>query len=630
MKNRPASFSKRKANRSGTGLTVSVPDRPGKAPSPSVEVWLAEHRRQVIAVLVLLWLAIRVMMLQTVSSGPLFHMYKWPASDNHFFDEWARTLAAGDWLNRQPLHPYHRWHDEFATYYLNRHPEKKASIEFGTANQAIAPGEVLWKEWYGGNIYHQEPLYAYILALFYALTGNGVFPMMLAQGLLGVLSGVLIWVLTRKYFGDLTALVAGLLYLFCGIILFQEALILRTAWSVFFALLTVWTLEKALESRKGPAYLVCGMCLGLAYLLQAVFSIYMLGALCLGFIRERTHPGLFARHAALLLLGFVAVNVPVIMRNAVVGAPLLSISSVGAVTFVSGNVYGTKTISNWAPDAGKCAEIMGKTEGNFGAVIVETVGTHPSAASYGKLLWSKLQRVLDGLEWPNNENYYFYRQLAPALRWTFLDFYWIGWAGVAGIIFSLYYRRKTQAIYLAMLIQVAIMLGFYVLGRFRTPLVALMIPFAAYALVECTRWSRTGRMEAVGKWAIAALCCYFLSYSYRQHAVSMLDPTDFNVMYELAYYDRIKNNADAGHWREAIACHEAFLDTQPEFVKNAKAGQMLRDAQQINVLDFFAEHYKMQSYLYADSGNPSMAAKYMVKHDALKQIAQNSRKRLTQ
>ena len=630
MKNRPASLTKHKANRSGTGPTVPVPERPGKAPSPNVEVWLAGHRRQVIAALVLLWLAVRIFMLQTVASGPLYQMYKWPASDNYFFDEWARTLAGGDWLNRQPLHPYHRWHDEFATYYLDRHPEKKASIEFGTSNRAIAPGEVLWNEWYGGNMYHQEPLYAYVMALFYALTGNGVFPMMLIQGLLGVLSGVLIWVLTRKYFGDLTALVAGLLYLFCGVILFQEALILRTAWSVFFALLTVWTLEKALESRKGAAYLVCGLCLGMAYLLQSVFSMYLLGALFLCFMQERTHPRIMARLAALLLLGFVAVNAPLVWRNAAVGAPLTSISSVGAITFTAGNVYGTKTISNWAPDAGKCAEIMGKTEGDFGAVVVETLGTHPSAASYGKLLWSKFRRVLDGLEWPNNENYYFYRQLVPALQWAFLDFYWIGWSGAAGIIFSLYYRKKTRTILLAMLVQLAVMLGFYVLGRFRTPLVALMIPFAAYALVECARWSRSGRMETVMKLAIAVLCFYFLSYSYRRHAVSMLDPTDYNVMYELAYYERIKNNADAGQWREAIACHEAFLQKQPEFVHTAKAGQILRDAQQINVLDFFADHYKMQSFLYTDSGNPALAAKYLARHDVLKRVAQNSRKRLNQ
>ena len=46
----------------------------------------------------------------------------------YFFDRWARTIAAGDWLTEQPLHPHTFWHRVITEPYLAEHPEAVAAI----------------------------------------------------------------------------------------------------------------------------------------------------------------------------------------------------------------------------------------------------------------------------------------------------------------------------------------------------------------------------------------------------------------------------------------------------------------------------------------------------------------------
>lgn len=630
MKNKSKPSSKPSAKAPSPPPSAHTAARPRTPVFDNLEQWLIRRRYWVIGALLLLWLAIRIAVFSSVANGPLYQMYHWPESDNYFFDQWARSLSAGDWLNRQPLHPYHGWHDEFATVYFKQHPDQLSRILQANPGRdsTFVPGKALWNEWYGGNTYHQEPLYAYMLAALYTLTGNGVYWMMILQLLAGLLSGLLLWQLARRYFGDTVALFTGLLYLFCGIILFQESLLLRTSWSVLFTLLTVWTFDRALEKRTVAAFSIFGLSVGLAYLLQSTFSLFLLGALAIYFFRERKTPGVFARNAAVAVAGFALVFAPVMLRNASVGAPLFSISSVGPVTFAVTNVYGTKAISNWMPEAPKCVEILGKTRDSFGATVLETIQTHPSAGSYLGLVWTKFQRVITGLEWPNNENYYFYKQLAQPLNLAFLDFYWIVWIAGAGLLFAWYYRKKFAAFYLSMLLQLAIMLGFYVLGRFRTPLVALLLPFAAYALIECLRYLQDRSRESLVKIGVAVLCFFVLTWSLYRPAVSMLDPTDYTALYETAYYETIQKNADARQLDQAIALHQEFLNLQPDFVKNAKPNQRLQYASHIEIMNLFANHHRIHSILYENTGNQEKANQLMARHDLLQQIAEQSRNSL--
>ncbi len=610
-----------------------APPPPGKRepghPFPEqLENWLRKRRKAVLGALVLGWLLIRIFMFDAVANGPLYRMYEWKESDSAFFDEWARTLAAGDWLNRQALHPHHGWHREFAGYFFEKHPEKLSAIRFADPNQSqdSEPGKILWNNWYGGNRYHQEPLYAYLLAVLYRFTGAGVYWMLFLQSLLGICSGVLLWDIARRHFGETVAGLTGLLYLFCGPVLFQEILLLRSSWSVFFALLTVWTLDRALTLQTGKAFLLHGIVLGWAVLLQSVFLVLLPGALALYANRVRNFSWPVLRNTAWLVLGFALIFSPVMLRNQVVGAPLFSISSVGPITFVAANVYATKTISGWQPDASKCAEIMDQSGGSFGTAAMATLQTHPSAGSYLALLGKKLGRALNGAEWPNNENFYFYKSMLPALQVAFLDGYWIIWCAVAGLLFAGFRRKKIPALYLAVFLQVAVLLGFYVLGRFRMPLLVLFLPFAAYALVECLRLEPGRPRVWVGKTAVAALCFYFFSWKNYRPESSMLDPADYVVLYEIVYNDRVATLAEARQWSQAQALHADFLRREPRFLNRLKPGQRLQSPAQIELANLFAYHYQLQSDLYDYGGNKPRAAQTKARAEGLSRVVRNSGK----
>ena len=624
VKKRPGQTSKPQA-------TSSKPARTAVSSAPPLferaEKWLTGRRLWVIGGLVVLWAIFRIAQFNTVANGPLYGMYAWNESDNAFFDEWARALAAGDWLNRQPLHPHHGWHRDIADYYFQQHPDKLNDILAAHPNRdsTFSAGKILWDEWYGGNTYHQEPLYAYVLAFLYWLTGNGVYWMLLLQALLGIGSGYLLWDIARRHFGDTAALLTGLLYLFCGIILFQEALILRSTWSVFCTLLAVWTFDRALARGARVDFFLHGAVIGLSVLLQSAFLLFLPGALFLYFRKTRQLSAPIAQNAALILLGFALVFSPLVLRNKIVGAPLFSSSSVGAITFVAANVHGTRTVSNWIPDTEQCAEIMGRTGGRFGPAAIAALQTHPSAGSYLGLLWTKFQRVLNGTEWPNNENYYFYKSLVPALQVAFLDFFGIAWAAVTGILFAIYYRKKYPALYLAILVQLAILLGFYVLGRFRVPLATLCLPFAAYALLECLRFAQSNLKASLVKIAVAALCFYWLAWKDHRPDVSMLDPTDYIVLYETVYQDRIQQYADAQQWDKAAALHAEYLDAEPAVIRNLKPGARLNAPALIEIAGRFAFHYRLRGDLLTYTGNATQAAQARARSAALEQVVQGAR-----
>ena len=43
-------------------------------------------------------IALRVVVFLQLDSTPFIHMERWAQTDMHYYDGWARQIAAGDWL----------------------------------------------------------------------------------------------------------------------------------------------------------------------------------------------------------------------------------------------------------------------------------------------------------------------------------------------------------------------------------------------------------------------------------------------------------------------------------------------------------------------------------------------------
>ncbi len=590
-----------------------------------IDPWFQKKSTWIIALLLFGWLITRVSLFTSVVNEPIYVLYQWDDSDNRFFDDWAKRIAAGDVLGREAYHPYHSWHKAFAEYYFQKHPEKEREILEANPNRdsTFVAGEELWNEWYRGNTFHQEPLYPYLLAVLYKLTGNGVYWMLFLQCIIGLISGFILWKISKKYFGDTVAFISGILYLLCGIILFQETVLLRTTWTVFFTLLNIWTFDLAFEKRTRKSFFIAGITLAAGFLMQSTISLFFIGMMIVYAFLERKQPVILLKNGLAALAGFILLFSPVMIRNAIVGAPLTSSSSVGAITFLAANVYESNTVNNWYPEKEKCAEIMGRNDGKFLPVVLDALKTHPSIFTYLINIWQKLISIFMGVEFSSNENYYFYKSQVPILEYTPIKFSVLAAFGLVGLLFAIYHRKQFWGFYISILLQFAVLLGFYVSGRLRTPLAALLIPFVAYAIVECFSVFRDKKTGMI-KIAITLILGYFLYYrniSFR----TQLRSADMITVYDKYYIPKIEDLDALKDWKALSKLHYEFIKRfEPAFVKSLTIKDQLVYVTDVSIVRYLARHYEIQSQVCELANEKEYAERYKNRSQELYEIVKHS------
>ena len=185
-----------------------------------------------------------------------------------------------------------------------------------------------------------------------------------------------------------------------------------------------------------------------------------------------------------MIICLILVMSPVIWRNHITGAPVMSLSSTSALSFVTMNNESFKSFIGWNMNTQYLSEIMGETDGKLLKTIMPTLRTHKSAFSYLLQVWDKLHATFSWYEIPNNVNFYLYREYMPVLSLTFISFLIISPLALIGIFLSLYKRINAWPLYLMILVYLFPMLAFMVLSRYRIIFAPVMIPFAAFTVAE--------------------------------------------------------------------------------------------------------------------------------------------------
>ena len=441
--------------------------------------------------------AFRIVYFTQLAQTPFLRLDRWAQTDMHYYDAWARHISAGDWQSASVPLPMHRWHHEIAQQYFLEHPDARAAAQQRTGQRGGTPDadEAIWEEWMGAPRFYQDPLYPYLAALTYKVTGPDPRWVIAWQLAAGVVTNLLIWVLARRYFGDLTAAFAGALAVCCAPLMFYEALLLRDSLIVCAALLIAWLASRAADERGRRWTGALGVALGAACLLKSTFVLLAI-AIPLGLLwnRWRAREPLAGR-AAVVAAGLAVAAVPLVVRNLTVGAPALSMASSGPMTFVASNEINYRPDVGFGVDVPVLAGFLGQTPGGW-TDAVKNVFTLQGTASYSSLLWNKFDRAWHWFEVPNNENFYYLRMEAPVLAWMPVTFWLLAPLSLVGLVIGV--RRADQAwpLYLVIGVALASMVVFYVLGRFRAGLMAAAIPFAALALSELALSVRHGRGPA--------------------------------------------------------------------------------------------------------------------------------------
>lgn len=470
-----------------------------------VEEWLSGRSRLVLGTLVTAAVIFRLLYCLQMAPCPLVHADRIiPDSDNYFFRLWAMHIAAGDWLQREPMYPLNTWMRQASAQALAHDPvlPVRLGLTPDLAYDREEMGSKLWKRWLGGAVYFQEPLYPYLVALTYWLAGENVWYVFVWQLVLGTANVVMIYELARRLHGETAGALAGMLAIAYPVIMFHELTLQRDVLVVTFTLGLAVAMGWVCRLDGKWRWCVFGFMVGISILLKQTFVLYLP---LLGLLRIATRRTEIRRRAiavAAVAAGALIALSPALVRNAMVGVPIFALNASGSTMLPVFHVAG-------APPCGFVAQrsvgvILARTDGHILRALAEAVRTH---SSIWKFLWlnvRKLAYVWKAYEMPNNVDFYLFRQQAPILRTLALPFWVIPPLALIGLVAERRRLREPGLLLMAALGSIPTMLLATVLSRYRLPLTASLLPFAAVGLICLARMITERRLIPLSITVLAA------------------------------------------------------------------------------------------------------------------------------
>jgi tetratricopeptide (TPR) repeat protein len=334
--------------------------------------------------------ALRLFYLRDYTQGSPF--YWAPQADARIYQDWARSIAAGDWLSRSE------------------------------------------------GVFYRAPLYPYLLALLLRCFGAIQPAVQVLQFLMGLGSLTLVGLLARRMAGGTVALVAmGLLILY-GPFLAAESKMLPTTLGIFLHLVSIWCVLRVSDRPGWAGGVLAGACLGLSSLVRPQWVL--LGLVFPLLLRRRGDPvAVMVRRWVPFWLTLLLVLAPVTVRNRALGGAWVLISSNGGMTFYQGNneanntgfltlpprfeLFGSASLQrSWE------TRLAEETEGRpLGAAGVNAYWTksalrfmagHPY--EWFALEGRKLLRCVSSFEWSDDVSFYLERARAWPLRVALVPF----------------------------------------------------------------------------------------------------------------------------------------------------------------------------------------------------------------
>ena len=471
--------------------------------------------------------AVRVANLGVVSRLPIADYQRtWSEADMAFNWTWSGRILQGDVLGRDTVHEDTDWMHE------------------------IAPVET-WQRWWGGpHVFYQAPLYPYTLAAMRRVAGDGFWGVGLCQALLGVLSVALVYLLAARLFGPAVAAIAGFGAALYGPLLLHEPFLIRDSLAVTTSLLLLWWLTRCEESAG--RWLVAGMFFVAAVLARESALLFAPFVALWLVQRFRTRPRTLGRVSLAFVAGAALAFAPLVARNVAVGAPPLSFSTRAVEIFLIGNAVDTAVIGVKIPAATRT--VLEQADGHLGRAIRLTLATYEG--DWKRLLaneWLKLRAIFAGYEAMDDVNWYYFADRSPVLRFS-LRYDVVVALGVLGLILDRRNAARHRLLWYFLIATVGGLMYGTIAGRYRLPIAAVLLVYAAMAVVWLAReiadgrWRRAAIAGATAL-AIGVISAHLLPTAERQ---SRYRPDEF-FMAARAYYER-------GDQRHAYDELESALD----------------------------------------------------------------------
>jgi tetratricopeptide (TPR) repeat protein len=411
----------------------------------------------------------------------------------------------------------------------------------------------------GGEAYAQGPLYPYALGALYRALGPDPRAARAAQALLGAGTCLLLFALARRLLPLPFAAAAAALYALYAYAVFMESVLLDASALACLYLAVALGLARFAEGGSGVALAGAGLALGSAIAIRpnaAILAPPVALALALA-------PGPTLRRARALALLGAAAALPILpfeLRNLACGLPPLHLSSQGIKVLVASNVPDAPG-AGWVitPEAEAILDAPDASARSALAALARAARERPGAVALLQL--RKLHALFASYEIPNVVNFYLWRESSRTLAALPVTIHAIAALALPGIALALRRRAARPALLLAAGVA-ATVLPFYVIGRFRMPLVPFLCLFAAFPLEAAARALReraAGR--ALGLTAATALAALATTSPARER-IEPGSHRSLGVLYEHAG----RLDAAAAEYRRALAKRPGYARAAEDLV----------------------------------------------------------------
>lgn len=384
----------------------------------------------------------------------------------------------------------------------------------------------------------QAPLYPWFLAALYRTFGPHLTVARIVQALIGTASCWLVYAITKRLFESRpAAFIAGMASALYLPLVFYEGILVPATLIVFLNLLFIAVIVQGGERPGYTRLAAAGLLLGLSIAAKPVAALLFPFAV-LHLMLARGTGGRGARIRAVLkptlvLLAATAVAIlPVTTRNVRITGEFIPVTTGLGINYYHGSnpeangfyavpsFRGTYIGSTPEEQVRSITEIASAEEGRelsqsevsrfWFKKGLEYNREHPRRffellAAKALFFWNKHERA-------NVENFSFHRELPGVLGLPLLTFGAAAALALLGIFLTRDRAPRLWLLYGGVITYFFSALAFYVLARYRLPVVPFLLPFAGAGLVELHTLLRSGRRgEFICMIAALAALLYFVN-----------------------------------------------------------------------------------------------------------------------
>ncbi len=380
---------------------------------------------------------------------------------------------------------------------------------------------------YDKGFYYQPFYYTVFLPLIYRIGGTGPWPTIVTQSLIG---GITVWLtgmVAAMLFGRAAGIVAVVLAAFAKPLIFYTSVTLIASLQTFWVTLFAYAALRAHRSGTTMCWVMVGLVNGLAVVTRGNALLFVPLALSLLFVSRRRLQHALPVTTALFVLAATLPQLPYSALNYHAHGRWTGASTAGHAVLALGNTpeappggrepqYGPGPMAypqSWHEWMARHDD-SGHEHLSVYRQVLSWLRTEPLA--FLELKFRMLLLFWHQMEIPNNISLdafsETFAQRVPVFP-AFFGFMTIGGLALSGLIMTIFHRRHRTRTCFAAGIVVMYCLGtvmFYMLSRFRVPILPLLCSFSGYAVVTFTtalisqRGARSRRGRCAGMFAI---CC---------------------------------------------------------------------------------------------------------------------------